>query len=162
GKPRNFTRAAFAEDDGHLLHYVRRVTGTSQRLEITVDQFERREAQPLRAADVAEARSLWRKKGLRDHQLAYVLRQGGAAGRNFLVKVVDGALLTVRIDGELAGSRHEHGYDVPGLLALAEARLRQVEGPDSGVSEALFDPSTGQPRWFRWHAGEARQLELII
>jgi hypothetical protein len=37
GKPRTYTRASFDADDGHLVHYVRRVMGTQERLEITVD-----------------------------------------------------------------------------------------------------------------------------
>jgi hypothetical protein len=36
GKPRTFTIAAFDPDDGHLIHYVRRVMGGTERIEITV------------------------------------------------------------------------------------------------------------------------------
>lgn len=36
GAPRTYTVASFDPDDGHLLHYVRRVMGTNQRLELTV------------------------------------------------------------------------------------------------------------------------------
>ncbi len=37
GRPRVFCKAAFDPQDGHLLHYVRRVMGTSERVEITVE-----------------------------------------------------------------------------------------------------------------------------
>ena len=36
GKPRRFCVATFDPVDGHLVHYVRRVLGTEERLEITV------------------------------------------------------------------------------------------------------------------------------
>jgi hypothetical protein len=35
--PRTYTVATFDPDDGHLVHFVRRVSGTTERLEITVD-----------------------------------------------------------------------------------------------------------------------------
>jgi hypothetical protein len=37
GKPRTFTVAMFDPDDGHLIHYVRRVMGGTERIEITVE-----------------------------------------------------------------------------------------------------------------------------
>jgi Family of unknown function (DUF6174) len=37
GKPRTFTVATFDPDDGHLIHYVRRVMGGTERIEITVE-----------------------------------------------------------------------------------------------------------------------------
>ena len=36
GKPRTFTVASFDPNDGHLIHFVRRVMGGTERLEITV------------------------------------------------------------------------------------------------------------------------------
>jgi hypothetical protein len=42
--PRTFTVATFDADDGHLIHYVRRVMGTTERVEITVD-FEKKRPQ---------------------------------------------------------------------------------------------------------------------
>jgi hypothetical protein len=36
GKPRTFCTAAFDTHDGHLVHYIRRVMGTNERQEITV------------------------------------------------------------------------------------------------------------------------------
>jgi hypothetical protein len=36
GAPRTFVTASFDPEDGHLLHYVRRVMGSTQRVEITV------------------------------------------------------------------------------------------------------------------------------
>jgi hypothetical protein len=35
GRPRTFTVATFDPEDGHLIHYIRRVMGTSERIEIT-------------------------------------------------------------------------------------------------------------------------------
>jgi hypothetical protein len=37
GSPRTFTSAGFAREDGHIVHYVRSVWRTRERLEITVD-----------------------------------------------------------------------------------------------------------------------------
>jgi hypothetical protein len=37
GSPRTFTSAGFAGEDGHIVHYVRSVWRTRERLEITVD-----------------------------------------------------------------------------------------------------------------------------
>jgi hypothetical protein len=34
-RPRTFTIATFDPEDGHLIHYIRRVMGTSERIEIT-------------------------------------------------------------------------------------------------------------------------------
>ena len=39
GKPRTFTVAAFDPEDGHLIHYIRRVMGGTERLEITVQLY---------------------------------------------------------------------------------------------------------------------------
>jgi Family of unknown function (DUF6174) len=36
GRPRTYTVATFAPEDGHLVRYVRRVMGASERIEITV------------------------------------------------------------------------------------------------------------------------------
>jgi hypothetical protein len=36
GAPRTYAVASFDPEDGHLVHYVRRVMGTNQRLELTV------------------------------------------------------------------------------------------------------------------------------
>jgi hypothetical protein len=36
GMPRTYARGFFDEGDGHLVHYVRRVMGTTQRLELSV------------------------------------------------------------------------------------------------------------------------------
>jgi Family of unknown function (DUF6174) len=38
-RPRTYTVAVFDPNDGHLLHYVRRVMGTSERAEITVTEL---------------------------------------------------------------------------------------------------------------------------
>ena len=40
GQPRTYTRADFAEDDGHLIYYVRRVMGSRERVEIAIGRFE--------------------------------------------------------------------------------------------------------------------------
>jgi hypothetical protein len=40
GRPRTYTRALFDSADGHLLHFVRRVMGTRERVEITVESLE--------------------------------------------------------------------------------------------------------------------------
>ena len=40
GRPRTFTVAVFDPEDGHLIHYVRRVMGSTERIEINV-QLER-------------------------------------------------------------------------------------------------------------------------
>jgi hypothetical protein len=37
GKPRTYTVATFDPDDGHLIHYIRRVMGGKERIEITVE-----------------------------------------------------------------------------------------------------------------------------
>ena len=44
GQPRTFTVASFDSDDGHLTHYIRRVMGGTERIEITV------QLQPLPSA----------------------------------------------------------------------------------------------------------------
>jgi hypothetical protein len=36
GQPRTFTKATFDPTDGHIVRYIRRVTGTNERLEIKV------------------------------------------------------------------------------------------------------------------------------
>lgn len=36
GQPRTFTKAVFAADDGHVIRYIRRAMGSSERLEINV------------------------------------------------------------------------------------------------------------------------------
>jgi hypothetical protein len=41
GKPQVFKVARFSPEDGHLLRYVRRVMGSRERVEITVEQFRR-------------------------------------------------------------------------------------------------------------------------
>jgi hypothetical protein len=41
GKPQVFKVAKFAPEDGHVLRYVRRVMGSRERVEITVDEFKR-------------------------------------------------------------------------------------------------------------------------
>src|SRR5262249_3157620 len=40
GKPRTYMRGLFDPADGHLLHYVRRVMGSRERVEITVQSLE--------------------------------------------------------------------------------------------------------------------------
>ena len=40
GKPRTYMRALFDPADGHLLHYIRRVMGSRERVEITVQSLE--------------------------------------------------------------------------------------------------------------------------
>lgn len=39
GRPKTFTIARFDPDDGHLRHYIRRVMGSTERAEITVEKF---------------------------------------------------------------------------------------------------------------------------
>jgi Family of unknown function (DUF6174) len=43
GKPRTFTVASFDPEDGHLIHYVRRVMGGQERIEISVELHSVRE-----------------------------------------------------------------------------------------------------------------------
>jgi hypothetical protein len=40
GRPRTYTRALFDPGDGHLVHYVRRVMGSRERVEISVQSLE--------------------------------------------------------------------------------------------------------------------------
>jgi hypothetical protein len=40
GQPKVFKVARFSSTDGHLMHYVRRVMGGRERLEITVEEFK--------------------------------------------------------------------------------------------------------------------------
>ncbi len=39
GRPKTFCVATFDPEDGHIRHYVRRVMGSSERVEISVDTF---------------------------------------------------------------------------------------------------------------------------
>lgn len=41
GRPKTFTIATFDADDGHIKHYIRRVMGSTERQEITVEAFAR-------------------------------------------------------------------------------------------------------------------------
>lgn len=40
GRPRAFVRAAFDDNDGHVMRYVRNVSGAKERVEIVVTKFE--------------------------------------------------------------------------------------------------------------------------
>jgi hypothetical protein len=50
GGPRTYAHAKFDEEDGHPLHYVRRVMGSRQRLEITVQLHKVPEPNDSRSA----------------------------------------------------------------------------------------------------------------
>lgn len=55
GSRRTFTVGRFDPEDGHLLHYIRRVTGTSQRVEIRVQL--KRPSEPALPAETSREKS---------------------------------------------------------------------------------------------------------
>src|SRR2546423_119377 len=75
---RSFMVALFDPGDGHLLHLTRRVSGTSQRVEVKVKEVKPTTTAPLTAAELADARKRWddRKPNLADYHLEYLLRKG--------------------------------------------------------------------------------------
>ncbi|MBV9125182.1 MAG: hypothetical protein JO112_17640 [Planctomycetes bacterium] len=62
GSPRTFTRAYFDPEDGHLVHYIRRVMGSRQRVEIDVHlrpaaaEPSYRDSSPKGTAETSESR----------------------------------------------------------------------------------------------------------
>ena len=66
--------ALFDPNDGHLLHFVRRVS--SNRLEITVKEVKPATTPPLTMEKISAARRLWENRKPEDYQFEYLLCDG--------------------------------------------------------------------------------------
>jgi hypothetical protein len=152
GATRNFLVAQFDADDGHVLQYVWRQTGTSNRVEVRVNEVKPATTAPLTAAELTAARRRWdsRAATLADYHLEYVLRQGDDLdGTRFAVDVRGGKVELARRGEAVVAPQQSGVYDMGALFAQLEAWQAADAAAGRTPGTAAFDSETGQLRWYR-------------
>jgi len=115
---------------------------------------------------LAAARAKWDRAGIQSYDASYLMH-----GSAYDVKVRDGIVMEVLVDGRPATSADVRSYSMPGLFDLLELELENMSDPngpfrfglDTVVARVRFHPEYGYvERYLRSGGGQHRGASVEL
>jgi len=160
--PRAYNRAFFDPADGYVRKYVRSVSATHTRLEVTAELQPVSPDQQLKKAELDKARSLWAERAPADYDLR--IRTSGLVTNNLQVRARAGAVVSLLLHDRPLEPRLYAYYSMGGLFESIERFLEIDAPPKSGrvVNKAVFDPKDGHLAYFSRQSQGTRKQEISV
>jgi hypothetical protein len=130
--------------------------------------------QQLRPEQLAAARVLWDRRGPKDYDLEYVIKEDDTPGRDpsagpeiesISVRVRQGRIESATRNGKSVALEEEKRYGVEALFDLIQGYLERdgQPGQSRSYAHARFDKQDGHPvHYVRRVMGSRQRMEIII